>query len=200
MELLLSALRGLSEYKTLTDFVGQGKTAALSGIGGLARAHVAAALYGACQRPMVLVCQDELAAARLQEELAAFLGQAPAMLPTRELTFYDASVVSRGWEQKRLRQLYDLAMGRTKLLVASLEAMTLRTVPKATLFSAAVTLKQGAAYDLDAMANKLTAMGYARTTLVEGVGQFAVRGGILDSYLSSTGLGSASMEKEKRST
>ena len=182
MELLLSALRGLSEYKTLTDFVGQGKTAALSGIGGLARAHVAAALYGACQRPMVLVCQDELAAARLQEELAAFLGQAPAMLPTRELTFYDASVVSRGWEQKRLRQLYDLAMGRTKLLVASLEAMTLRTVPKATLFSAAVTLKQGAAYDLDAMANKLTAMGYARTTLVEGVGQFAVRGGILDVY------------------
>ena len=49
---------------------------------------------------------------RLQEELKAFSATEPAILPDRELTLYDTSVVSRGWEQKRLRQLYRLASGQ----------------------------------------------------------------------------------------
>ena len=182
MKLLLSSLSYLPEYRTLLDMVEQGKTAALSGAGGLSRSHMAAALYAQSGRPMVVVCQDDLAAQRMQAELTAFLDEAPQLLPAREFTFYDAAVVSRGWEQKRLRQLYDLATGKTRLLVTSLEALSLRTVPKDVLFSAAITLKNGAAYKLDEMTNKLTAMGYARTALVEGVGQFSVRGGILDVY------------------
>ena len=42
----------------------------------------------------------------LQEELKAFLGEEAPVLPSRDLTLYDTAVVSRGWEQKRLRQLY----------------------------------------------------------------------------------------------
>ena len=182
MELLLSALRELPEFQKLTELVEQGKTAAISGVGGLVRAHMAAALCAESNRPVVLVCQDETAAQRMQEELASFLGKTAPILPARELTFYDAAGISRGWEQKRLRQLFDLASGKTKILISTLEALSLRTIPKQTLFSSAVTLRPGAAYGLDALAEKLTAMGYARTTLVEGVGQFAVRGGILDVY------------------
>ena len=182
MNLLLSALQNLPEYSTLLSMVEQGQTAALSGAGGLARSHLAAALHAQSGRPMVVVCQDDLAAQRMQEELSSFLPQPPVLLPSREFTFYDAAVVSRGWEQKRLRQLYDLATGKTRLLVASLEALSLRTIPKDVLFSSAITLKCGAAYRLEALAGKLTAMGYARTTLVEGVGQFCIRGGILDVY------------------
>ncbi|MBQ9968517.1 MAG: transcription-repair coupling factor [Oscillospiraceae bacterium] len=182
MELLLSALKSLPEYEKLLELVSEGKTAALSGVGGLVRAHFAAALFRDCDRPMVLICQDETAAQRMQEELAAFLGKTPALLPHRELTFYDAAGISRGWEQKRLRQLYDLACGNTKLLICTLEALSLRTIPKQTLFSSAVTLRQGGSYGLDDLIRRLTAMGYSRTTLVEGTGQFAVRGGILDVY------------------
>jgi len=182
MKLLLSSLLQLPEYKTLLDMVEQGKTAALSGVGGLSRAHVAAALYAQSGRPMTVICQDDLAAQRMQAELAAFLGESPVMLPAREFTFYDAAVVSRGWEQKRLRQLYDLALGKTRLLVTSLEALSLRTVPKSVLFSASISLKCGGTYALEQLSQKLTAMGYARTTLVEGVGQFCIRGGILDVY------------------
>ena len=182
MNLLLTALDSLPEYGSLVNAVDKGQVCALSGVGQLARSHVMAGLYAASGRPTLVICQDDLAAQRLAEELTAFLGEAPALLPTREFTFYDAAVVSRGWEQKRLRQLYDLATGKTRLLVASLDALCLRTMPKDVLFAASITLKCGAAYDLDDLSRKLTDAGYARTSLVEGVGQFSIRGGILDVY------------------
>ena len=182
MNLLLSSLQGLTEYNSLCSAVEQGQNAALSGVGQLPGSHVMAALYRHSGRPALVLCQDDIAARRMAEELASFLGEAPSLLPAREFTFYDAAVVSRGWEQKRVRQLFDLATGKTKLLVASLEALTLRTMPKEVLFSSAVTLRCGAAYDMDDLARRLTDAGYARTSLVEGIGQFSIRGGILDVY------------------
>ena len=182
MNLLLSALNDLPEYASLLKAMEQGQVAALSGAGQLSRAHVIAALYRDTKRPALVVCQDDPSARRMQQELTAFLGEEPAFLPGREFTFYEAAVVSRGWEQKRLRQLYDLTTGKTRLLVTSLDALSLRTMPRSVLFSAAVTLKSGASYDMEELSQKLIAAGYARTSLVEGVGQFSVRGGILDVY------------------
>lgn len=107
----------------------------------------------------------------------------PAFLPTRELTLYDASTVSRGWEQKRLRVLYGLGQGKIPVLVTSVEALMLRTVPRQTLVPPATLLLQaGAEYALDELAARLTDAGYARTPMVEGVGQFSLRGGILDVF------------------
>ena len=182
MNLLLSALSELPEYRALEQAVESGQVAAMAGVGQLARSHLIASLFRDTGRPALVICQDDMAVQRMQQELAAFLDQAPEILPGREFTFYDAAVVSRGWEQKRLRQLYDLATGRTRLLIASLDALSLRTMPKPVLFSAAVTLKCGAAYEMENLAQRLTDAGYARTSLVEGVGQFSIRGGILDVY------------------
>jgi len=154
MNLLLSALSSLPEYRALLAAVEAGQAAAVSGVGQLARSHVTAALIRDSQRPALVVCQDDMAAQRMQAELSAFLGQQIPILPGREFTFYDAAVVSRGWEQKRLRQLYDLAEGKTRLLIASLDALSLRTMPRATLFTAAIRLRRGASYDLEDLANK----------------------------------------------
>ena len=81
-----------------------------------------------------------------------------------------------------MRLLYGLATGKVKVLVASMEALSLRTVPRQTLFGGLVTLKCGAEYDLDSLTARLVRAGYSRTSLVEGVGQFALRGGILDVF------------------
>ncbi len=182
MEHLLSVLNELPEYRSILSHVQAGQVTALSGVGQLSRSHVISALCRDAERPVLVICQDDLAAQRVQQELASFLGQTPELLPAREFTFYEASVVSRGWEQRRLRRLYDLASGKTRIMVASLEALSLRTMPRSVLFSATVTLKCGATYDMEELAQKLTASGYARTALVEGVGQFSIRGGILDVY------------------
>ena len=123
-----------------------------------------------------------MAAKRLQEELNAFLGQMFPILPSRDLTLYDTSVVSRGWEQKRLRQLYDLATGGTQLQILSWAALSQRTIPVDVLLKAAFRLETGREYTLDDLLRRLTESGYSRCSMVEGPGQFALRGGILDVF------------------
>ena len=123
-----------------------------------------------------------MAAKRLQSELKAFLGETAPVLPHRELTLYDSAVVSRGWEQKRLRQMYDLLQGNVTLQILSWESLSQRTVPPSVLKGAAFTLEAGNSYQIDTLLNRLTASGYSRCAMVEGPGQFALRGGILDIY------------------
>ena len=182
MDILLSALKNIPEYRLLLEAVSRNETAAVTGIGQINRSHMIAALHQNTHRPLVVLCQDDIAAKRLQEELKAFLGETAPALPSRELTLYDTAVVSRGWEQKRLRQLYDLAMGSTPLQIFSWESMSQRTMPKDILLQSAFSLEAGKEYDQESLFGQLTGIGYSRCGMVEGPGQFAVRGGIVDIF------------------
>ncbi|MBQ6831887.1 MAG: transcription-repair coupling factor [Oscillospiraceae bacterium] len=182
METLLSALNSLKEYHVLQEYAFKGSCAAVTGVSQICRSHLIAGLFTNTQRPICVICQDDTAAKRLQDELAAFLGMKPPALSSRELTLYDSAVVSRAWEQKRLRQLYDLQTGKTRLQIMTWDAMSQRTIPPETLHAAAFTLKKGKQYELAAILSKLTESGYSNCAMVEGPGQFAVRGGILDIY------------------
>ena len=182
MEKLLSSLKSIPEYKLLCSAVAAGESAAITGIGQINRSHFIAALHRETTRPLVVVCQDDMAAKRLQDELKAFLGMEAAVLPSRDLTLYDTAVVSRGWEQKRLRQLFDLTTGVTKLQILSWESLCQRTMPKEVLLSSAFRLETGHTYCMDRLLEQLSEAGYSRCSMVEGPGQFAIRGGILDIY------------------
>ena len=182
MEKLLSVLRNIPEFHTLLESLHHGESAAVTGIGQINRTHLIAALHREISRPLVIICQDDIAAKRMQEELKCFLGETVPVLPSRELTLYDAAVVSRAWEQKRLRQLFDLASGKTPVQIFTWESLSQRTMPPATLLRAAFRLEVGKEYPIDGLLSRLTASGYTRCAMVEGPGQFAVRGGILDIY------------------
>ena len=182
IEQLFSLLKKMPEYTGALESLRQGENVAITGIGQINRSHILAGLCRELGRPMVLLCQDDIAARRLQEELKSFLEADVPILPGRELTLYDAAVVSRSWEQKRLRQLYDLCQGRTPMQIMSWESMSLRTMPPAILKEASFRLEIGKEYSMDDLTARLVAAGYSRCGMVEGPGQFALRGGILDIF------------------
>ena len=182
MEQLLNLLNIMPEYRMLLDALGQNQSAAVTGIGQINRSHIIAGLRRDISRPLVLLCQDDMAAKRMQEELKCFLGETVPCLPSRELTLYDTAVVSRSWEQKRLRQLYELAAGKTPVQIMTWDSLSQRTMPKEILLSAAFTLETGREYDMERLLQKLSGAGYSRCGMVEGPGQFSVRGGILDVF------------------
>ncbi len=182
MDALISLLQESGEYRELRESVKRKEAAAVSGLSPVLSAHFIAALSRDLGLPFVAICRDEEAAQALQESLRDFLEEEPSLLPGRDLNFYEAGAMSRGWEQKRLRTFYGLLTGEVRSLVASVSAVTLRTMPPETLRESALLLKIGERYDISALAEKLTALGYSRCSLVEGVGQFALRGGILDVF------------------
>ena len=182
MENVLSVLKSIPEYGMLLASLAKGESTALTGIAQINRSHLIASLRQDSSAPIVVLCQDDMTARRLQQELKAFLGEEVPVLPSRELTLYDTAVVSRGWEQKRLRQLYDLKRGAVNLQILSWEALSQRTMPPQTLMQAAFMLEVGREYDLKELTRMLTEAGYSRCPMVEGPGQFAIRGGILDVF------------------
>ena len=182
MDQVLFLLKTIPEYTVLAEAMGKGESAAVTGIGQINRTHMIAGISQDVARPLVILVQDDIAARRMQEELRSFLHVDAPILPGRDLTMYDAAVVSRAWEQKRLRQFYDLGRGATPIQIMTWESASQRTLPPAVLSAAAVTLEVGREYQMEELIRSLTSAGYSRCGMVEGVGQFAVRGGILDVY------------------
>jgi len=125
---------------------------------------------------------DEGEAERMARDLAALSGEAVRTLSAREFTFHNAAVVSRQYEHRRLSTLRALAAGECPLLVCTVESILQRTIPKTLLTQAAQVLRMGERHDLGELAGTLAAAGYTRCEQVEGVGQFALRGGILDFF------------------
>ena len=93
MDVLLQLLRAMPEFSQLKESIDARQTAAVSGVSQIVRSHFIAALCAETGRPALVICQDELAASRMQDELAAFLGSRPPVLPGRELTLIDAAGV-----------------------------------------------------------------------------------------------------------
>ena len=183
MKPLLSALNDIPEYRSLLAAIDNGACpAAFSGLSAVHRAHFAAGIRQELGRPVVVVCADEGEAERMARDLAALSGEEGRTLSAREFTFHNAAVVSRQYEHRRLSTLRALAAGECPLLVCTVESILQRTIPKTLLTQAAQVVRMGERYDLGELAGTLAAAGYTRCEQVEGVGQFALRGGILDFF------------------
>ena len=179
---LLEKLLTLPELRELAAEVHKTRCcAAVTGLSPVHRAMVAAALAEETKRPLLLLCADEKECARQAADVQVLLGVEPVRLPERELQLRPASY-SRQWENARLSALYRMAQGDAPVVVATPAAMVQRCLPRETLLHAAFSLEVGGQYDVAALCSRLIAGGYTRTEQVEGAGQFALRGGILDVF------------------
>ncbi len=183
MQLLTQVLRELPEVRKLLAAIEEGGCpAAFSGLSPVLRAYIAAAVRRETGRSVVLLCADETEGERLSRDLRALTGEEVRLVAAREFTFHHAAVVSRQYEHRRLVAFHALLEGKSPLTVVTVEALLQRTLPPEALRRASRTIRLGESYDLNELAEALSAAGYTRGQQVEGVGQFALRGGILDFF------------------
>ena len=165
----------------LPDLVEGGSLPALiSGLAPIHRAHLAAAMGAKCDRPLCVVTADDASAEAMAADLASFLGREVVTVTGRDFTFYSSESVSRQTEQKRLRALDSLLGKDAPPVVATAAALLTRTIPPAALERAAFTLKKGQEIPPEELTDRLLRVGYRSADQVEGPGQFARRGGIMD--------------------
>ena len=183
MEQFLVKLREIPEVRELIRRVESGGCPAeISGLSPVHRAEIGAAVATVLSRPAVFVCGDEREARSLAGDLKTLTGEEAVLLLGREWQLRPTAAASRSWEQARLAALYALARGKARYTVATADGLLARTLPPKLLRASAVTLKLGGQAEPQTLAQKLTAIGYNRADQVEGVGQFALRGGILDVF------------------
>ena len=180
---LSKALLGETEIRRLVSSIDAGGCpAVVSGLSEIHRSHLAAAVRAATMRPVAVICAAEDEAARLSLDIASLTMEQSLVLNVREFTFHSAEVVSRQIEQRRISTLSALVEKKAPIVVMSVSGALQRTLEPNQLISSSITLKTGSAYDLSDLVEKLLRSGYSRSEQVEGPGQFALRGGILDIY------------------
>ena len=183
MDAFLKTLQTLPEASELIARVENGGCpAVLTGTAPVQRACIGAAVAAGTGRPAVFLCADEREARQLAGDLQNLTGQEPVMLLAREWQFRPNAVASREWERSRLAALYRMASGAVPAVVATIDALMTRTLPPQRLAALSVTLRPGDRVELGALTDRLVQAGYSRCEQVEGVGQFAIRGGILDVF------------------
>ena len=181
MNKLNEALAALPEVRELLLSLDAGTSPiAVSGLSGVHRAQLTAAVRHKTQRPLLIVCADENEANRMAGDLHELLGEDVSLLFAREWQLRDRVFASHGWEQQRIGSLCSLAAGKAPILVATVDGLMQRTLPPDALRGAVTDISLGDRFDLNTLSKKLVESGYTRAETVEGVGQFALRGGILD--------------------
>ncbi|MBO7762477.1 MAG: transcription-repair coupling factor [Clostridia bacterium] len=129
-------------------------------------------------RPCLILVRDVLTATRVAERLSG-LGLRAAAYQPREYILYHITA-SHEAERARLSVLAGLMNGELDAVVTTPEAALGYTVPRARLAERVLTLHPGDTLSPEALCRVLSACGFLSVTTVEGAGQFAHRGGIVD--------------------
>ena len=157
-----------------------GKTVALSGVNATLAAVIACGAARAGKKTL-LVMENDLKAARAADDVRQMTGDDGAFLPGGEIDLTRA-VGSQESSWRRLEALTAVTAGDVRVLCTGAEAMALRMARPEPFRKACMTLKAGDMIAPSALCARLARMGYDRVGMVEGKGQFALRGSILDVY------------------
>ena len=152
-----------------------------NGLSGVHKALVISALLKQTEKKGVLIVPDEADAVRLAEDTVP-LGINTLIFPAKDLFLGSVSAASKEYEHKRIDTLSKLLDGAFDLLILPAEAATQHTVSPKALSENRIKLALGDTVLLSDICDKLLTSGYLRCELVEGAGQFALRGGILDIF------------------
>ncbi len=125
---------------------------------------------------VVMYSEDE--AKSLFNDLKFFCDNA-VYFPAREYVYYNIDALGHHREHRRIKTLYSI---ENSIVVTSLEACLGYTIPPEVLRENTIVIKPQEIYDIDKITEKLVDMGYTRGEVVEGCGQFSVRGGIIDVF------------------
>ena len=187
--LIPEVLRGEGEYRALAEDIsralgGRSLPFAVAGLcDGAADALLCTLLTDTREKRKgaALVLLSEEKECQRQRELLSAFGLRAAFYTARDLTFYNITA-SHEYEYERLKVLWGLLGGDFDVVLTTPDAALGYTVARERLSKATITLDSDTLLEPSELAERLVAAGYVRVDLVEGPGQFALRGGIVDIY------------------
>ena len=189
----LEAVRTLNEYKEIQALLSrfkrtgekysQGVCYCTNLAEGMREALFANLVQDDKEKCAVVICAEEKTAYAVKDALCSY-GLASEVFPVRDYNFHNISATSHEWEYERLRILREIDAGHIDVVVTVPEGSLGILPPKEKISgSTGGNLKIGTQVNLESVCELLVSYGYCRAEQVEGQGQFAVRGDILDVFI-----------------
>lgn len=177
---LLSAVRS-EAYDKLLKAVTNRTSIAVTGLPESMASFLSAKLCAETGKKVLLLSANDLKASHDADDAQQLLEGGVACLPGGEIDLTrGASSHESAW--RRLETLSRVQAGEIRLLCTSMDAAMQRMGSAARFREETIRLAPGSVIDPNELIRRLTAMGYERVSMVEGKGQCAMRGGIVDVY------------------
>ncbi len=184
MKFLDNILTGTKGFSALSVALSKKQPCAVTGVSTVHKANIISALCHFKNCRAFCVAQNELEAQTLCNDLSV-MGLRAFVYPGRDFTFTNIDVKSHEYEHQRISVLTKILNDECDVVIGCMDAFSQYTISKDMLIKASVKLKSGDSIKLDELIKTLLLLGYEKTEQVEGVGQFAVRGGILDLFMTN---------------
>ncbi len=177
--------KGCSEYSDVLNYIKNG--IAPSGITGLPSAPKAHLIFSLCEelsRRAVVVLPDEAAARKFVADFNEFspLQKNAVLYPARDYSFNTDQGQSREYEQLRIQALTSILKGEYSVVACSAEAALQLTIPPEELKKRTLKIDINTSVSITELIAFLTSAGFKRAEAVEGAGQYAHRGNIIDFF------------------
>jgi transcription-repair coupling factor (superfamily II helicase) len=181
---ILDALESCAAVRALlARLPAPGGRITVGGAPGSAGTSLVAALHRRSGRVLVVVAPDPAEAASAEADLEVLLGAGTsALYPQREALPYESSEPHLEIGGLRVEAVEALFSGRVRMFVTTLRALQERAPVPDRLARLRLTLEVGEQRPFTELVAALEERGFERVALVEEVGQFAVRGGLLDLF------------------
>lgn len=176
-------LHELEQYQNLVELIkNKNYPISIEGLSNVQKVHIAHACSE--NKPFIFIAKNRLSANEIYEDLK-FFAKDVVLYPERELLFYDVDALSRDILNQRLEVMNELYKNPNTIIVTTVDAVIQKIAPKELYNANIINIENSRSYKLEELIESFVSMGYERTSLVEGKGQFSVRGGIVDIYCPS---------------
>ena len=152
---------------------------AISGLTDVGMVQMLSATKEFAKKPICIITYNEMQARKIIEDLKYFTDKI-TYIPKKEIVTYDYVAESKDLPYERIEALNQVQEMKTGIVVTTIEAVAQKMISKKSLYKNVLKFKIGEEHKLEEVKQKLIDLGYVRYDLIDGRGQFSVRGGIVD--------------------
>lgn len=186
MKLYETIAKQLPSYKQLIEHIqGDIKPTLVVGLSDIHKSHFSYMMSQDLQRTVLIVTAHESQAMRVMSDINSMSvdNQTAVLYPSKDFVLRSAEVSSKEYELIRLGVLGKIvSKSPPKVIVASIEAVLQRTIPKQELIENSFEIDMDSTITTEQIALQLSKAGYENVPQIEGHCQYSIRGGIIDIY------------------
>ncbi len=191
LQKLLKEIESIESIRKLDDKLSSGqKQISVTGLAGSSGSMVIAHACKKYLKPILVITSDTDEALKAVEDLKSFLGESVVNLfPAWGISPYEIRAPHTDIIGQRLLTLYNLSGALSSdfihpiVIVAPVEAILQKTISKNLLERNSLHLKKGQQLERDHLVVLLEKLKYQRTPMTEMLGEYSVRGGIVDVFI-----------------
>lgn len=178
----LSELAGIEQLKK--DFEVTGQPVMISGCIDTQKIHLVHAAVND-YRFRLIITGDEVKAREMQED-SRFFDKSSIYYPAKDFIFYSADVHGNQLAGERLRCIQKIIAAQDNktniTVITTIDGCVDMLMPLQRYRDNIIHFKNSDIIDTEKLISKLVGIGYTRVPMIDGQGQFAVRGGIIDIF------------------